>query len=62
MGEAKLLISFSIPLESAERLAVAFDVAEFDLNRSNVEDKLTFDTVLEFHELLKELLVGLQND
>lgn len=52
-------IIFSIPLESAERLAAAFDVAEFDLKQSDAEDKLIFDTVLEFHEMLKELIVGL---
>jgi len=49
-------VVFGLSVEVVKEIVLAINTAEFDLDETNLVDRKTFNTVIEFYELLKGLL------
>jgi len=49
-------VVFSLSIKQVRQLERALTVSEFDLDQKIPEEKATFDTIIEFHETLKQFV------
>lgn len=57
----KIEVIFSLDLEDVRRLDIVLCETEVGLSMEREENKKAFDTLIEFHDLLKKLLVEIKD-